>query len=1036
MVEASAGSGKTYALAKRYVQLLLSEADRGAVQPSQAILALTFTNKAAFEMKERILYFLKGIALDRLGTHDSQNILAPLSMDRDRAARLAYRLMDGIIHHYHFFQVQTIDKFINTLLSGCAFKVGLTSRFKIKTTAHEYLEYSLDRLIDQSAQDSGLLRLFEDFLENYLYLENRTGWFPKKDMLDVVKGLYGQLNHYGIPFAPSGVAAADVSKAKHRLLEKIRTWQAMLPEKTNASFKKSLDRFLKGHSYSFDIDNLPSFHAEGPPLNKGADAGRDVYLGWEDIQRDIHRLCLQEAYSLYNPYIEVFAKVMEAFDRFAAVDDVLFLEELNRKARRLFDADGVTVEELYFRLATRLQHFLIDEFQDTSRLQWLNLRMMPEEALANGGTLFYVGDRKQAIYGFRGGDVTLFDELQKEYADYARQESLSNNYRSQQAVVEFNNHIFSLENLQRFVQAKEQRERKNKVRVELHGDDYRRLENIFAGAQQSWQPGRDGGYVEIRRMDAKGGSERLEETREYILQTLEELKHRFAWRDIAILTRENSKVETVTTWLLEEGIPVDSERTSNIKDNDRVREIIALLTFLSSPVDNTSFAEFLMGEICARGCGLTREAMREFVFQHRQELKGQRGFYLYQSFRRAYPEIWKRYLDDLYRNVGLYPLYELVITLFERLRCLQHFPGDQGFFMLLLELIKKREEEHSDIVSFLEYYEELRGEDLYARMPGLDAVKVLTVHKSKGLEFPVVVLPFLKMEMMVGGKTSDAAQSYLLQRIENRMRLLRLKNAYYLYSDELYRVYRAEYVDALISELNNVYVALTRASHELYICLPGKAGQGFNLANLLMPEELAESGQKAAYDLRGKETPQALLPLERAQHQDWITFLEDEHLAYQRADHYEARLKGTVMHDVLSRIVCTQAADLPETARRAAAEVLSLHPEATWADEISARIDAIMAEPALHWIFAVGEGKVYTEYEVVDRHGHTRRMDRVIVTTGEVRILDYKSSGLDPAREQAQVKSYIDVMSRLFPDHQVSGYLLYADSLEVVAVDG
>lgn len=452
----------------------------------------------------------------------------------------------------------------------------------------------------------------------------------------------------------------------------------MLPEKTNARFKKSLDRFLKDHSYSFDIDNLPSFHAEEPPLNKGADARRDVYLGWEDIQQDIHRLCLQEAYSLYNPYIEVFSQVMKAFDRFAAVDDVLFLEELNRKARRLFDADGVTVEELYFRLATRLQHFLIDEFQDTSRLQWLNLRMMPEEALANGGSLFYVGDRKQAIYGFRGGDVTLFDELQKEYADYARQESLSNNYRSQRAVVEFNNHIFSLENLQRFVQAKEQRERKNKVRVELHGDDYRRLENIFAGAQQSWQPGRDGGYVEVRRMDADSGSERLEETREYILQTLEELRQRFAWRDIAILTRENSKVETVTTWLLEEGIPVDSERTSNIKDNDRVREIIALLTFLSSPVDNMAFAEFLMGEICARGCGLTREAMREFVFQHRLELKGQRGFYLYQAFRRAYPEVWGRYLDDLYRNVGLYPLYELVITLFERLRCLQYFPGDQG----------------------------------------------------------------------------------------------------------------------------------------------------------------------------------------------------------------------------------------------------------------------------------------------------------------------------------------------------------------------
>ena len=116
-----------------------------------------------------------------------------------------------------------------------------------------------------------------------------------------------------------------------------------------------------------------------------------------------------------------------------------FLPELNRRARLLFDEGMVSVEELYYRLATRFHHYLLDEFQDTSYLQWQNLELMIEEALSTGGTLFYVGDKKQAIYGFRGGEVKLFDQVKGRFAQFNVQtENLSTNYRSEKAVVEFN----------------------------------------------------------------------------------------------------------------------------------------------------------------------------------------------------------------------------------------------------------------------------------------------------------------------------------------------------------------------------------------------------------------------------------------------------------------------------------------------------------------------------------------------------------------------------------------------------------------------
>ena len=140
VVEASAGSGKTYALARRYVQLLLDPRLRYERLPPRHILAITFTNKAAFEMKVRILAFLKAIAFEALPEDQAKDILGPINVKPQQAAAKAFRIMEMIIHHYNFFQVQTIDSFINALLSGCAFKIGLSANFKIRRNYPDYLE--------------------------------------------------------------------------------------------------------------------------------------------------------------------------------------------------------------------------------------------------------------------------------------------------------------------------------------------------------------------------------------------------------------------------------------------------------------------------------------------------------------------------------------------------------------------------------------------------------------------------------------------------------------------------------------------------------------------------------------------------------------------------------------------------------------------------------------------------------------------------------------------------------------------------------
>lgn len=1038
VVEASAGSGKTYALAKRYVQLLMMYDLKSERLPIKNVLALTFTNKAAFEMKERILYFLKAIALDQLKPADKANILDPLQLDPAFAREKAFHIMEGIIHSYHFFQVQTIDKFINTLLSGCAFTIGLTSSFKIKTTAMDYLQVSLDRLVDQASFDPDIRVMFEEFLNNYLYLENRKGWFPKAEILSVVKALYDQNNTYGLEYVRSRTGSKRINDLKRKLLERIKMLDELLPERTNATFRKGLKKFIENHDSIFDVDSVPNFAKEEPPLNKGVEASAEVYELWDLIRTDMARLCYEEAYSLYNPYVDVYQQAMTLFYEDAARDDVLFLEELNKRARNLFDTEGITVEELYFRIATRISHYLIDEFQDTSRLQWSNLRMMPEEALSTGGSLFYVGDRKQAIYGFRGGDVKLFDEIKQDFKEYVTTDPLSNNYRSQKQIVEFNNLIFSVSNLHRFIAQKEQRDRDKKVqaRVEFQGDDFRELANVFESSEQKSQTALDGGYVRICRVSADTRDEQLVITQQEVLEIIQDVRRRFDFRDIALLTRNNAQIELVTGWLLEADIPVESERTSDIRENQRIDDFLEFLRFLNSPINNRAFAKFIMSELFSRATGHPVQEFETFVFGCREVMLHQREHYLYQAFRKAYPDLWEQFIQEFYQNVGLYPLYELCISAYDRFCCLTNFPDEHGFFLHFLELIKKREEDHSDIASFLEYFEQLQGESLYVKMPDQNAVKILTVHKSKGLEFPVVILPFLAMNVQVGAKSSESAQSYVMQRHRDSMQLLRLKKTYYKYSDRLYQIYRKEYVHSMMSELNNVYVALTRASEELYCLIPRKSGNGFNMANYLIPDDLVELGQPSTERSLVRSESGSELTLDCETRHNWMDYLTDDHLASQRLESYAARKDGTILHFMLAQIHNLRPDDIGQIVADCMQSLEFEFPGLEDVNSYAVRLKSILTAVAFKPFFEVGDAHVYTEREVINRFGHSKRIDRLVVNQDEVWVLDYKSSSLDREQSNRQVVEYIEILTALYPEKSIRGYILYLDSLSVEEVHG
>ncbi|MDD5138207.1 MAG: UvrD-helicase domain-containing protein [Candidatus Omnitrophota bacterium] len=1025
IVEASAGSGKTYALAARYVELLFLAGSRQEALPLKHILAVTFSNKAAIEMKERILLLLKKIALGRFDSEDEKKmLLSGLGVAEDEARARAFCVMDQIIKNYNFFQVQTIDSFINAILCGCAFRLGLSARFKIKTEFEDYLAYGVDALVDRAPNDKKVEKAFLDFLHQYLYLENRSGWFPKKDILDVAGDLYSRTNRTGGVFAPVKGTLADVARLKEEILADMRKLHRVLPEGVHALFARKFEEFLSRPRTGFALQELSDFFArEDFPAKKESRVPVPVKKLWQKIRQDIRRAAEAEAILVFGPYISIFRMVAEDVRVLAAKEDILFLEELNRQAHVLLDEKKIDVPELYYRLATRLKHYLVDEFQDTSPLQWGNLRGMVRESLSVGGSLFYVGDKKQAIYRFRGGDVSLFDAVARELDAFGpRKEFLRYNFRSRRQIVLFANRIFSAQNLRRFLQDL----RNDRTKFPMAEEDEEAVYRVFEEVEQSSVPSREGGYVRVWHLEASSQDEKNERTAEKLKALLGELDKRYARADIAILVRENDDVETISEWLIAADIPVESEKTLDIRNNALIKELVSFLKFLQSPIDNLSFASFILGRIFRAASGMEETPLHDFFFCLREAREKKTGLYFYREFRRRFPKEWEDFIEEFFRNVGYVPLYELVISILRRFRCLEAFGDEQAFFMRFLELIKETEEDHGQLASFLEFFEAGQTEVFYVRPPKTDAVKVLTIHKAKGLGFRVCILPFLEMAVKVPGILASAA--------DDRMSLIRLTEKSRMFSPLLEEAFCREYSRCFIDELDSIYVALTRAKDELYIFVP-KVGRRPNFAAGLLGNADVEAGEPLA-ETKSAAVPRPGLPedIPPTPYQDWIRFLKDEFVDSALIRRRRVLLKGEVIHKILSYVGDLGGRDPKEVLDLAVRKTRLEFPDFDEMEACGSLAARLVKAPACRPVFYPQGREVLVEKEVIDRLGRTRRIDRLLVGPDACWVVDYKMSGEEIEKGRQQVAEYMGLVAEVFGGRRVKGFLVFCDTARMEEV--
>jgi ATP-dependent exoDNAse (exonuclease V) beta subunit len=1021
IVEASAGSGKTYCLAKRYLQLLINPYLKPEEIPLETILAITFTNKAASEMKERILEFLKKITLDKFKDPDEKNdILSTFRVKEEIARQKSRIILDMLIRNYNLFQVQTIDSFINTVLCGCAFRINLSAGFKTEKDYVDYLSFSLDKLIDRVNQDKEIFNLFHKFLQQYLYIENKTGWFPKQNIIINLNQLFLKNNKYPGGFIRNNIEAKDILIFKKNILKLMNELKSNLPGDINRALVNKMDNFLETNIDSFDVDDVSEFFKRrNPPVTQGKKIEAKTRTLWNKIRDKLREVCELESASVFNYYIDIFNRILCELKDISAKDDILFLDTLNKEARLLFEEKDFGLPELYLRLATRFKHFLIDEFQDTSRLQWDNLYAMIENALSGDGSLFYVGDKKQAIYRFRGGEVSLIDSARLNFKDILNEDSLTKNFRSQKEIVEFNNMIFSEDNLRRFLA---ELQRFKKGRIEFAPEDIDEIINVFKASRQSFRKEKIAGYIRLEPLDYNTREERDDILKHKLLDLVEDLRKRFSLKDIAFLTRKNDEVELLSSWFLEKNIPVESEKTLNIKQNPYIKELISFLKFLNSPIDNLSFSSFILGDIFLKATALKEHQIQNFIFEFSHKKRD--VMYLYRVFRLRFPEIWNEFFEVFFNNVGFIPLYELVISILNKFNCLRDFYEYQGFFMRLLELIKEQEEKNFSISMFLEFFDSAIDEDLYVNITESDSVKILTIHKSKGLEFGAVILPFLEMSVRVEPNAVIPDNS--------NFRLIRLKTRYADFSPSLREIYKEEYLKSFIDKLNSIYVAMTRPKDELYIFISPKIQTGFNLASLFFPQKNLELGKKGAYkNVYDKQAP--IIEIPPSECADWLNLLKEklkeEFIDERILRHRQEIQRGEVLHYILSFIGNLYNQDRNLILNQALDKVSAQYPFISDFEEYKLTVNKLLQASSLRQYFEVKVGEVYKELEIIDTFGNTKKIDRLIVKPKEAIVIDYKSSREKTPVYQEQVLEYMKIIQDIYPELGVKGLLIYLDDL-------
>ena len=1052
-IKASAGSGKTYTLTRLFLNRL-AQCEANAAGSGAAclmrhdgpahwgeILAITFTNAAATEMRDRVIRELKNVALG----NTAQDI--PLQ------PHAAVRWLDVILRDLSSLNIRTIDSLLHRIVRAAALDLGLPPDFQPVFASGEAMQPRLDRLIDEAWHgDADKLAMLRDAYAGLIFQADRKGFVAGAHLVEELRSLWdGFLDGSFSRLSPPSAIDAE----EERIWTACRTAAEVFLEEGRGSgiklklyAKQACEKVAAG-----DAGFMTSSYFTEPDkeiLNKGSACPDSLTAAWKRLWQTaneaIRDLAILAEARKSAQTVRLAQMLCEDFAADSRRDGNIPAVLIPIKAREALSGE-FGVPEALCRLGSRLRHFMLDEFQDTSRQQWQAMHPLVGEALSQGGTLTWVGDVKQAIYGWRGGDTRLFDELAQDVelldmAEGCRQESLPCNRRSRQVIVEHNNRLFS-----RLTDHETAREvltaiLGKSVPAELLEEGVAAVTGAYADAVQRLpEPVAPGGFVRVYDVADAGeilhAAEGRQAVGESLLHLVRETGSRRRWSDVLVLVTTNELAHDYAELLMEDGIPVITENSLLLAEHPLILQLVAFLRFLDRPEDDVALWTVLHGALLAGhpAFRLDPQALHDWRAAHARRQRP-----LWQAFREFRPDIWEYFLAPFLGRAGLMTPYDTLMEWCERLQARERFPDAAVFLRCFMEVLSSAEENGlASPAAFLYHWDRKGQEEKVPAPENLDAVRVMTIHKSKGLQAPVVILPgtgmSLQVDKMLPMNVGDV-------RVVCRARA-KMGEPYY-----------NEYVRQGVERLNQLYVAFTRACEELHIIrtplAPSSRGSvtagldrlwelaGFDVpyaeGRLPAPAPAAET---SGIDEEAGSSEEAVAPYETAasplsdsdelpwRPMQWLPTLKI--FRNPLGTSFRPQDRGEFLHHCLEHLAAAAGDSAESLAAAAWRRGRETFPRAVPEDEdlrqgVLSALGWVAGQPLLmDWL---GRGHAEQGLLVPGRDGlRAGRADLVVPGRRRYLVLEFKS-GRPEAGHAAQLRGYLGCLPQGLP---ATGLLVYLD---------
>lgn len=1038
IINASAGSGKTHTLVLEYLKTLLKDSTSSSFRH---LLALTFTNKAVNEMKERILVTLLKLAKTPSKEQDmSSRICEALEISEEELSYRAELMLRKILLEYASFDVITIDKFTHKLVRTFARELELPSGFDVELDPEMLLDETVLSVIEEVGKDQDLTRLLLDFSLKKVQADN--DWDVQRDLDAFVRLLLNENDRK--PIADIKNKSLKDLKGDKNKLEKesnnyLKETQRIATEALNfldqvglaaedftrkqlhQFFQKVLNKeFVKLYPNALEA----ALKGEKPLYNKTLVEEKkylidsilsQLLLFYDEIKKGVGcYLVIQNTLKSWTPRL-LLQLMEERLEFFQTKKEIRLLGEFNRKINKLVQEEPAPF--IYERLGERYQHYFLDEFQDTSELQWSNLTPLISNALesqnlsGSRGSLLIVGDPKQAIYRWRGGNmqqfINLINKTKIPFQIEAENFPLKENFRSGKEIVEFNNSFFSM------------------VSEKFYDLDYQKI--YGKGSQQ--QARKSGGYVRIEAIN-KGGTVE-EATPLYVVKTLTlvgDLLHKeYKLSDIAVLVRKKDQANGIAAALSKAGYSFVSSESLLVSHAKKVQLLLAFLKLTLHP--NASEYHKLILDFLWESYEKPFEAYHELA----QKILPLDSVPFFRKLNKEFDVVIE--LDQL----TALPVLEAVNYLLSALPILD--PNDTHIHFFIEDIFEFSKMQTSSIVSYLKHWE-LQSEQLRISMPkAIDAIKLMTIHQAKGLEFPIVILPFMDTPLhpRITEKIWFPFNQGNLKSV--KWGWFNFSNAIEHYGSQGKELFDNYKLDQKLDALNVLYVALTRAKVGLFVItkeiekeIPSYA-HWFESYVLSQRKNLSETSPFEIGILKNRDKihkEKSKPKLEIYEVSATTNGYWKERLigtkSYNEAVQ-NAQDRGLLIHQLLSKVIST--IQISEAIQNALEENLLLEQDKNSVEE---KLKEVIHHPQLRSFFD-GTDRVLCEQDLLLPKGPTLRPDRInFSNSGEVTIIDYKTGG-PKKTDTEQIKSYAVALNDL-GYKRINNYLVYINQkVEIVKIN-